>query len=393
MRPKEFWEKSNSQRGPHEKRKRAPKAGKQDPDAANNHPASDASHGTTFHSDASSPPNEAIQEEGVEETHLPPAKRQRASSVQIAPTKAKGNSMSETTAAVALQRAIQSSPARFMGTQHVPIEVEDLTPKPTRRLLFPSPSQSDEERALRDHDPNTGSKVQNNPRRPTETPGSDHDQANKENRPPVDEEEGIDHLFGGNDDGHIPRSTTPTPSSKILAPSFKTPQKSSPPSRTPKTSDFFSSAARALLRPTTTPKRTPTKSGSQPLAEMTPFTAHLNSLLSEANNGSPSNNNFDFPSLPSLDSSPNQVRHDFDFSQFDPQDFLSTDAPVPSSPPAWFGLYVDPVEQDGGLWSDYQLPAASPSTDEAGAAKALATPGLTVDENGHATIGYSAPAG
>ncbi len=392
MRPKEFWEKNPSQRGPHEKRKRAPRARKQDSEAASNHAASDASHGTALHSDASSPPDGANQEEGAGNTQLPPAKRQRASSVQIAPTEAKGNTMSDATAAVALQRAIQSSPARFIGTQNIPIEVEDLTPKPTRRLLFPSPSQSEEGRTLRDHDFNTENKVRDNSQRSTTTPSSDLDQADKENRPPVDEEEGVAHLLTENDGRYIPRPTTPTPRSKLGGSSFKTPQKSTSPIRTPKTSDLFSSAARALLRPTTTPKRTPTKSSSQPLAEMTPFTAHLNSLLAQANNGSPPYNNLDFPSLPSLDNSPSQLHHNFDFSQFDPQDFLSTDAAMPSSPPAWFGLYVDPVEQDSGLWSDYQLPAASPPTDETGAAKGPKTPGLTVDENGHATIKYLIPA-
>lgn len=388
MRPKEFWEKTPNQRGPHEKRKRAPRARKQDSEAASNHAASDASHGTALHSDASSPPEEANQEDGVEHTQLPPAKRQRASSVQVAPTKAKGNNMNDPTAAVALQRAIQSSPARFIGTQNVPVEVKDLTPKPTRRLLFPSPSQSEDGKTLRDHDFHTENKIRNNSQRSTETPSSDYDQADKENRPPVDEE----GVLEGIDGRHFSRPTTPSPSRKLGTSSLKTPQKSTSPSRTPKTSDFFSSAARALLRPITTPKRTPTKSSSQPLAEMTPFTAHLNSLLAQANNGSPPYNNLDFPSLPSLDNSPSQVHHNFDFSQFDPPEFLSTDAPMPSSPPAWFGLYVDPVEQDSGLWSDYQLPAASPPTDEIGAAKGPKTPGLTVDENGHATIDYSIPA-
>ena len=143
----------------------------------------------------------------------------------------------------------------------------------------------------------------------------------------------------------------------------------------------------------TTPKRTPSKSNIQALGELTPFTAHLNSLLSEANDSQ----NFDFPSLPSLDTSPNRVRNDFDFSQFDTTDFLSTDAPMPSSPPAWFGVYVDPVEQGNGLWSDYQLPAAATPTTKAGAGagagKTPKTPGLMVDENGRATIDFSVPPG
>ena len=381
MRPKEVWEKTHSQRGPHEKRKRAPRARKQDSVSANNHAASDASNGTALHSDASSPPNEASPEEGARERiEQSPTKRQRASSVQIAPVTTKGNNMSDTTAAVALHRAIQSSPARLTGTQGTLIEVEDLTPKPIRRVLFPSPTQSNEGRALRNHDSNLKI-IQHHQAPSINNPSPVLDQADKENCPPVDDVESVDNLFAENNEQSISRPTTPTPSSKLLAPSFKTPTRSSPLNRTPKTSDFFSSAARALLRPITTPKRTPTKSNTQPLGELTPFTAHLNSLLSDANNP---DNNFDFPSLPSLNNSPNHTRNDFDFSQFDTQDFLSTDAPMPSSPPAWFGVYVDPVEQGDGLWSDYQLPEAGSPADEAGDGKTPKTPGLAVDENGHA---------
>ena len=383
MRPKDVWEKTHSQRGPHEKRKRASRARKP---AGDGHAASDASNGTALHSDASSPPNEAAQEDGVEEsTDLPPAKRQRASSVQVDPAKMKPNNMSDSTAALALQRAIQSSPARFIGSQHTPIEINDLTPKPTRRLLFPSPTRSEEGRALKDHDSNPANKTQTRPQGPSKTPGLECDQADKENHPPIDEEEDLNHLFEENEQ-HTSRPTTPTTESKIRTPSFKTPPKSISPNRTPRTSDFFSSAARALLGPITTPKRTPTKAGSQPLVELTPFTAHLNSLLSDANN------NFDFPSLPSLESSPNNTRNDFDFSHFDPQDFMSTVAPMPSSPPAWFGVYEDPVEQDNGLWSDYQLPSASPAADATEARKTPKTPGLAVDENGHATVAFSVKA-
>lgn len=29
---------------------------------------------------------------------------------------------------------------------------------------------------------------------------------------------------------------------------------------------------------------------------------------------------------------------------------------MPSSPPTWFGVYEDPVEQAAALWSDFQIP-------------------------------------
>ena len=53
--------------------------------------------------------------------------------------------------------------------------------------------------------------------------------------------------------------------------------------------------------------------------------------------------------------------HDFDFSAFDSQDLISTDVPMPSSPPAWFGVYEDDGLDGGGgdgggsLWGDDAL--------------------------------------
>jgi hypothetical protein len=51
----------------------------------------------------------------------------------------------------ALTRAVQSSPVRLEGSQQSPIEVEDLTPRPTRRLLFPSPRREGEVKSLDDN--------------------------------------------------------------------------------------------------------------------------------------------------------------------------------------------------------------------------------------------------
>ncbi|KAF2723606.1 hypothetical protein K431DRAFT_242424 [Polychaeton citri CBS 116435] len=48
----------------------------------------------------------------------------------------------------ALGPAAQSSPVRFNGSKDSPIEVEDLTPKPTRRQLFPSPRKDGEFKSL-----------------------------------------------------------------------------------------------------------------------------------------------------------------------------------------------------------------------------------------------------
>nr|POF14100.1 hypothetical protein CFP56_03124 [Quercus suber] len=50
----------------------------------------------------------------------------------------------------ALSRQVQSSPLRF-GSKASPIEIDELTPKPTRRLLFPSPRKDGEVKSLDDN--------------------------------------------------------------------------------------------------------------------------------------------------------------------------------------------------------------------------------------------------
>lgn len=258
-------------------------------------------------------------------------------------------------------------------------------------MLFPSPTLSEEAKSK------SSSVVKGSGKGRDQSSGKlfeipDNDQADKENCPPA-VDDGLDHLFA--EDHHDMDATTPTPTSSSRAQTFKTPKRSPNP-LPPATGDFFSSAAKALLRAPATPKRTPTKD-IQPLGELTPFTAHLNQLLSDANNdnGSPGSNGFDFPSLPSLHNTPGRRTMDFDFSQFDSQDLLSTDVPMPSSPPAWFGVYEDPIEHGAGsLWGDYSLPnsASTPPSDEAevNGAKRPKTPGLVVDENGRARINFQA---
>lgn len=360
-----MWEKN--QRDPDEKRKRAPRSKKMKSTTISDQANTDPSHETNTGPAPSPPPNDTGTGETVDEVFLlPQINRQRALSEQ-----ANCNKNADMSAAIALQRAIQSSPARFMGTQHVPIDVEDLTPKPTRRVLFPSPEQTGDKKPLSRNSLNTGHKSHGvSPKAIDSALQGDDQQADKENRPPPDEDESLDHLF---EDIHgvAARLTTPTSSSKLISKILQTPRKPATPERNPPTTgEFFSSAAKAFLLPTS-PKRTPTKSSSQPLGDMTPFTAHLNQLLSDANNTSPSANDFDFPSFPSLRNTPSgRTRHDFEFPQFDPQNLLSTDAPMPSSPPAWFGVYEDPVEHGSALWSDYPFPG-SPGADKNGPAKTV----------------------
>lgn len=363
MRPKEMWEKN--QRDPDEKRKRAPRPKKTKTTTTSGQASNDPLDETNPGPNSLPPSKDTGPCANVDEVvALPQINRRRASSEQ-----AHSNSTEDLSAEIALQRAIQSSPARFVGTQHIPIDVEDLTPKPTRRVLFPSLEQTGDQKLSSGNGSNCGNERPEVSPKPIDSASPEDDsQADKENRPPpADEDKSLDHLF---EDFHgvAARPTTPTPSSKLIPEHFQTPRKPATPERNlPGTGDFFSSAAKAFLLPTT-PKRTPSKASSQPLSDMTPFTAHLNQLLSESNNISPLANDFNFPSLPSLRNTPGgRIRDDFEFPQFDTQNVLSTDAPMPSSPPAWFGVYEDPVEQGSALWSDCQFPG-SPGVDENGPA-------------------------
>ena len=380
MRPREVWEKP--QNGGDGKRKRASSSKKQQTDSGSDQPANDTTGTANSYTNASSPAYEGGQTDTLEaEPQLPVMKHRRASSAQLTSPQGKRTTMSDASALAALERAIKSSPHKFVGTQQVPIELGDLTPQPTRRILFPSPTQSQEARSKRIS--RAGSEKGDSRTKTVEdTTSRVPDSANKENCPPASEGVELDQLF--EEDPFISaRSTTPTPTSSGRAMVFKTPLRT-PGRLPPTTGDFFSSAAKALLRPTTTPKRTPNKH-TEPLGEMSPFTAHLNHLLSEANNGSPGSQSFDFPSLPSLHNTPGRhIRSmDFDFSQFDSQDLLSTDVPMPSSPPAWFGVYEDPVEQgDDSMWVDFQFPKAASSPDEQlRDRRELKSPGIVTNEN------------
>ena len=391
MRPKEVWDKT--QNGPDEKRKRGTNGKRQRANSTSDQAGSVAPNGSNLHSYGSSSANDGGQTEGMEaESQLPPFQHRRASSQHTISPQAKCRIAEEASAVAALERAIRSSPHKFKGTKHVPIDVEELTPQPIRRVLFPSPALSEEAKSNHDSVTNSGGKGRSqDSSKLLDAP--DKCQADKENCPPLSEDDGLDHLF--TEDNHATCATTPTPTSSSRSHTYKTPGRS-PNRLPPATGDFFSSTAKALLHAPTTPKRTPSKD-SQPLGELTPFTAHLNQLLSDANNGngSPGSRSLDFPSLPSLHTTPGRRTMDFDFSQFDSQDLLSTDVPMPSSPPVWFGVYEDPIEHGAeSLWGDYALPnSASTPPDNEGEINGVQrpkTPGLVVDENGRARVDFQA---
>lgn len=353
MRPKEFWEKEKPPRD--EKRKRPPRAKKQKNVPPSEQATSDRSHGVNLQSEPPSPrKNDRPYNDRQEGFPLPPQNRQRALSEQRLPDKTGGNVKEVYRVTTALQREIQSSPARFVGTVHVPIEINDPTPKPTRRLLFPSPKQAGGQRQELGNGLNGGKKnVEPRPRAIKPSRQVVENQADKENYPPLQEDnENLDDIFEDKP-GIISRQSTPSPSSKTHSQLFKTPRKLKTPDRNfPSSGDFFSSVAKALLHGIT-PKRTPTM---QPLGPMSPFSQQLNQLMS--GNMSSSASNFEFPPLPSLRNTPGgRAQADFDFSQLDNQDLLSTDVIMPSSPPEWL-LYEDPAEEANSLWNRYQMPSS-----------------------------------
>ena len=377
MRPKENWEKAQTDSDGRRKRSKQLKEAKGD--SLPTDPRSEGSKASSEHqsqasSPAPGPAGDAADEAGHQTSpQLPVFRRTRALSVQMSSVNHK-NGLPETSAALALQRAIQSSPARLVGTQNVPIDVEQLTPKPTRRVLFPSPRPAPEKTESANGIPSAASASHKaNSHTHLAPVPNNQDQNNKENRPPPTED-AIPTLENSpkHDEALNPRPTTPSPiDTSRGSVMFKTPKTTSTPNRLPPTTgDFFSSTAKALLRHPSTPNRNARSSSSQPLTEISPFTAHLNQLFSEAN-GSPAAD-FDFPSLPSLHNTPGRTFDGYSFTNLDSQDFFSTDAPMPSSPPVWFGVYEDPDEHEtNAFFNNYHAPGNADVT------KASETPNMS----------------
>ncbi|KAG8631262.1 hypothetical protein KVT40_000402 [Elsinoe batatas] len=280
--------------------------------------------------------------------------RPRATSMQAVNRQPpKTNDWTSTQLDTALQRAIQSSPARFQGTEESPIELEDdLTPKPTRRLLFPSPRKDDEVKSLDDFSLPTKTKSAKT------SPLSNHTQASinlalqseKENLPPIaslHDDLDFSALFNSPSTGGLFKTPSKssgsssamaqTPPSKsvdrfesLLATPTPSKRSSTLTSRTPTRMDAFlpsfSSAEKKALgtpsryMPLTSPCRSirsvsgrsvSGQSLANGLAPMTPFSKQLQQLLSD-NPGF--DNTFDFTS----DIAGNDMSDGMSFSFFSP---------------------------------------------------------------------------
>lgn len=251
-------------------------------------------------------------------THALPPKRRRANSMQPQRTRRRSGDtgLNASQLDAALVRAVQSSPLRPQGSQQSPIEIEDLTPKPLRRLLFPSPSplkigsvkalDDNGQASLNATPPSLKHSAQKLP-----IGATNHDinvfeafTFDKENMPPdVDVDDELMHLFEGSPSaafktphktplphGFTPKSQrqlghllkTPTPASrkrKILTPDQNSLNAALP-------NDFMTSPPRYFLRSTPSRQnRTPGRVSSQSRVPVSPspFTRHLTAMLSDNN--------------------------------------------------------------------------------------------------------------
>ena len=317
--------------------------------------------GTAPPANGSSPVEETGEDPRLsegDELQLPPLKKQRAYSVQM--TKAshsRSDGVHKPATTVSLQRATQSSPARPPGSQQTPIDLDSLTPNPIRRILFPSPKRHDGSTTLTENGANSdevshgtssdrGQNTNDEHDNRDDRDDFDHNNADKENHPPNDD--GLDDLFNEISEQEF-RPSTPQPglaAQSGLTNPLKTPTQQFTPRNFINSGDFFSSAAKAYLHGTATPTRTPSKISPLQqitLEEMTPISRHIKEFLSDGFTGSSPSKYIDFSSLPNLDEN-TSVRHYPGDNEFQFNGLISTDAAIPSSPPAWFGVYEDPSE-------------------------------------------------
>ena len=278
------------------------------------------------------------------------------------------STMDKTTAEAALRRAIQSSPARLIGTPTKPVNVEGFGT--TRRLLFPSPRKEGEQKGLEDGvlQESTAKQRARSSGSPSESKTGSSYIHNKENHPLTTHNVVLDHTsasFEGHDASTI-RSHTPSHSSPSSPNIFKTPLRSTgnsitsqnPASARSGLSSLFSSAAKPRAYQLDTPGRHAGLNANSRTAspQYTPFTQQLHHMLSEVN-VSPSaadHHSHDFE-IPDLDELLDPRDREFELDAM----LLKGEraGPLPSSPPdlgrGLFSLYEDSAGSESGLWSEY----------------------------------------
>lgn len=323
MRPKDKWGKKS---GPRKSRKN--RLGEIGRATDSVEPESEA-----FFTDAMMPddfPSEAIVEAPLSprlaasfETQQAPVGRPRSYSMQVPQGSGPSSQWNATRLNAELQRAIQSSPGRSQGSQDSPIEIEELTPKPTRRMLFPSPRKDGQVKGIDDYDSfrKSNSPVESDKQSSlTKISAGQADIAifdaftfDKENMPPpFDDDDELAHLFDGSPSaifrtpGKTPRKTpqkgsqhsidqllkTPTPASrrrKLLTPSADAANNANQP--TLAGNDFLLSPGSSRYNFRSTPTRlanTPGRRsgvGSDASQRTSPFSKHLSQMVNNVTGG------------------------------------------------------------------------------------------------------------
>ncbi|RFU27272.1 hypothetical protein B7463_g9062, partial [Scytalidium lignicola] len=287
--------------------------------------------------------------------------RHRASSLRPV---TRPRTMTSDNAPAALRRAIQSSPARWAGTEHSPIEVDNNDLGSTRRLLFPSPRKDGSLKVLGELTTNV---VQILVDDSVSRKGPVVDTTDKENTRAIPEDESEDPELLRLFEAELERPSTPVRDTQAPNP-FKTPTRPTPNHRpiTRSISRSIQSAkspSQILTLSQRTPSKTPSTRRRSPRNQQSvfesPFTATLNQLMSEANQAShsPSRHcndlDLDFSNLPNLIDTAGHHNGDMNFHI--PEDFFSTDIPMPSSPPRLLNLYEDPLALGNidAIWNEY----------------------------------------
>ena len=306
------------------------------PTSEANYPQSDMYYAQ---SEAVAPPEDGSQ---VQQTE-----RQRSTSAR--PIK-RLHAMTSDAASAALRRAIQSSPARWAGTVHSPIDVEEEDLGSTRRLLFPSPRKDGSPKVLGELVANVVT-IATDFRSPKEAAV---EVPNKENCPPALDKDDCDADILKLFEEEMARPTTPVEKSPSQNP-FKTPTRPAP-SHRPITRSVSRSIQSAkspgqLLLFQKTPSSAVRRRSPRYHNFESPFTATLNQIMSDANEiHSPSRGmQLDFSNLPDLPLVDGRTHHNYSL-----EDFFSTDVPMPSSPPRMnFHLYEDPLTMSNMDWNEF----------------------------------------
>ncbi len=311
---------------------------------------------------------------GVMEPELPPA-HQRATSAEPMMTDWNAASVHHPQAG-SETRAFRSSPVRNEGSHGQAVE-SDLTPKPLRRQLFPSPihktpSKSQSAPSGKDTIPQPLSELPNFCRRSprlnksADVLGNHPKTPEKENRiaePAHDDD--LNGLFNDEEDSFLLPPQTPTPTRRSDRLLLKTPSKtpSGINSRTP--GAHTSPNAHGASQEVKTPKKDFIMGSNRTVEEMTPFTRmiHFELIREHATKDKTMNetatkfpekppaqhSDLDFPDLPDLEgvsssSRPFGSMHDLDLSTFNtnfPDIFQTNLQGGGSSPPNGFYNYLN----------------------------------------------------